>query len=266
MKPQTIVIPGSRHEVSWFNLRFTIYDLRIVQVWVAAGILLTLGNVFNTTACAGEIFLRANQVGYAPRDAKIAVAFSPGEMGRRFSVADAESGKVVFSRSFKTTGGVTWGQFTNHAELDFSSFKKPGRYVLTLGGAKSFPFVISETVHATLPDQLLEFMRQQRCGYNPWLGTNCHQHDGRTAFGPLTNGTPLDTRGGWHDAGDLLKYLITSANATAQMLLAFELGTRNSERGTAPAFTDRCDALGNPGANGISCCAEPNRARPARRR
>jgi hypothetical protein len=49
----------------------------------------------------------------------------------------------------------------------------------------------------------------------------------------------------------LLKYLITSANATAQMLLAFELGTRNSERGTAPAFADRCDALGNPGANGI---------------
>jgi hypothetical protein len=60
MKPQTIVIPGSRHDVSWFHLRFTIYDLRIVQAWVAAGILLTLGNVFNTTACAGEIFLRAN--------------------------------------------------------------------------------------------------------------------------------------------------------------------------------------------------------------
>lgn len=200
---------------------------------------------------ANEIFLRANQVGYTPRDAKIAVAFSHGELARRFSVADASSGEVLFSRKIKSIGGAAWGQFTNHAELDFSSFNKPGRYVLTLGEARSFPFVINETVRATLPDQLLEFMRQQRCGYNPWLGTNCHQHDGRTAFGPLTNGTTLDARGGWHDAGDLLKYLITSANATAQMLLAYELGMGNSERRTIPMFADRRDALGNLGSNGI---------------
>jgi hypothetical protein len=86
-------------------------------------------------------------------------------------------------------------------------------------------------------------MRQQRCGYNPWLATNCHQFDGRTAYGPLTNGSVIDVRGGWHDAGDLLKYLLTSGNATAQMLLAHQL-----RRGPAP---DRVDALGQPGTNGI---------------
>lgn len=69
-------------------------------------------------------------------------------------------------------------------------------------------------------------MQQQRCGFNPWLNTNCHQADGRTAYGPLTNGSPLDARGGWHDAGDLLKYLLTSGNATAQMLLAYQLGLK----------------------------------------
>ena len=229
-----------------------------------------------SAARADEIFLRANQTGYAPRDSKIAVAFSHGEMDKRFSVTDAESGKVLFSRSIKSSGDASWGQFTNHAELNFFSFRKPGRYVLALGRAKSFPFVISETAHAVLLDQLLEFMRQQRCGYNPWLGTNCHQYDGRTAFGPQTNGTPLDARGGWHDAGDLLKYLITSANATAQMLLAYQFNTPSDGRVTrAPQirsearspkseiqlgtrvtrpsemFTDNFDALGNPGANGI---------------
>ncbi len=119
--------------------------------------------------------------------------------------------------------GVTWGQFEHHAELDFSSFKTPGRYVLRLGEGQSLPFTISDAAYRELPDQLLEFMRQQRCGYNPWLDAVCHPFDGRTAYGPLTNGTHLDASGGWHDAADLLKYLLTSGNATAQMLLAYEL-------------------------------------------
>ena len=66
-------------------------------------------------------------------------------------------------------------------------------------------------------------MRQQRCGYNPYLGTFCHQKDGKTVYGPMPDGTVIDATGGWHDAGDQLKYLITASNATARMLLAYEL-------------------------------------------
>src|SRR5207237_5590822 len=120
------------------------------------------------------------------------------------------------------------------------------------------PFTIGEGVCAELPDQLLEFMRQQRCGYNPWLDAVCHPLDGRTAYGPLTNGTYLDSRGGWHDAADLLKYLLTSGNATAQMLLAYELGPkpRFGLHIKGGAFVplqamDQFNALGQPGANGI---------------
>ena len=62
-------------------------------------------------------------------------------------------------------------------------------------------------------------MRQQRCGYNPFVDEACHTFDGRTAYGPLPAGTYLNATGGWHDAGDQLKYLLTTSNATAQMLL-----------------------------------------------
>ena len=109
-------------------------------------------------------------------------------------------------------------------ELDFSAVQAPGRYVLRVDEAKSLPFAIGARAYGELPGQLLEFMREQRCGYNPWLDAVCHPFDGRTAYGPLTNGTYLDARGGWHDAADLLKYLLTSGNATAQMLLAYEMG------------------------------------------
>jgi hypothetical protein len=59
----------------------------------------------------------------------------------------------------------------------------------------------------------------------------------------MTNGTYLDATGGWHDAGDLLKYLLTSGNATAQMLLAYKLEPHG--------FADSVNALGQPGSNGV---------------
>lgn len=200
-------------------------------------------------APADEIFLRANQVGYASHAAKIAVAFSKSTLPEAFTLVDLETQKVRFTGKTKPVPGVTWGSFEHHAELNFTAFNKPGRAVLRVGDATSQPFTIGDDAGTTLPDQLLEFMRQQRCGYNPWLGTNCHQLDGRTAYGPLTNGSPLDARGGWHDAGDLLKYLLTSANATAQMLLAYELAPRITHH--ASRFSDLTDALGNPKSNGL---------------
>jgi hypothetical protein len=131
------------------------------------------------------------------------------------------------------------------AELDFSALRQPGCFRLRLGGTVSLPITIGDAVFQPLPDVLLEFMRQQRCGFNPWLDAHCHPSDGRTAYGPLPAGTAIDVRGGWHDAADLLKYLLTSSNATAQMLLAWEM-----QRG-ATCFGDRFDALGRAGANDL---------------
>ena len=191
-------------------------------------LLLTLPASF-AVVHAEEIFIRASQIGYRPQDVKIAVAFSSSGLPDFFSVVATNSGAEAFLGKTRAVTGVKWGQFENHVELDFTALKAPGRYVLRVGESKSLPFTIGAGAYGELPDELLEFMREQRCGYNPWLGAACHQLDGRTAYGPLTYGTYLDVRGGWHDAADLLKYLLTSGNATAQMLLAVELGRLESE-------------------------------------
>ena len=196
-----------------------------------------------------QLFIRANQLGYEVADAKTAVAFSQAVVPNTFSVVNPDTGKSVFNGAAKLIAGATWGRFTNHYELDFSALNKLGRFCIRIGEATSQPFSIGEDIYAKLPDELLEFMREQRCGYNPWLGTNCHQLDGRTAFGPLPFATPMDATGGWHDAGDLLKYLFTAGNATAQMLLAYQLNSSSKQSPTR--FSDRVDALGNSGANGI---------------
>lgn len=190
---------------------------------------------------SSEAVLRVNQVGYHLNGAKVGIACSKSAVPTMYSVIDAATGAIVFEGKTVTLVGEQWGAFPHHAELDFTSFSRLGSYRLQLGTARSLPFRVGGKVHAELPDQLLEFMRQQRCGENPWLKAKCHTLDGRTAYGPLVAGTHLDATGGWHDAGDLLKYQLTSGNATAQMLLAYVL----SEQEGTKQFADRVDAQGN---------------------
>jgi endoglucanase len=143
----------------------------------------------------------------------------------------------------KRVGG-TWGRFSSFGEVDFSPVRIPGRYRLRAADAtvQSHPFDIGETLFSDAADLMLEFMRAQRCGYNPFLDTVCHRFDGRTADGPRPAGSFLPAHGGWHDAGDTLKYLMTSSNATAQLLLAYRLAPQ--------AWRDRVNALGQAEANG----------------
>lgn len=158
---------------------------------------------------------------------------------------DARSQRTAFSGQSRPVAG-SWGQFEHHNELDFSALQTPGRYFILLDQTQSPQFEIRADVYADIPDQTLEFMRQQRCGYNPWLDAVCHSFDGRTAYGPMPSGTYLNTSGGWHDAGDLLKYLLTSSNATAQLLLAYQL-TPDRER----VFKDQFNSLGQRSPNQV---------------
>jgi endoglucanase len=206
-----------------------------------------MGGLFASRAVADDVYVRVNQLGYRPGDVKVSVVMAHATLPKKFQVVDASTRTTVFE-SETLAVKANWGKFDHHAQLDFSSFNKEGEYFLRAGDAKSSTFRISASIYADLPDQLLEFMRQQRCGYNPWVDAVCHSFDGRTVDGPLPPGSYVDARGGWHDAGDQLKYLLTSSNATAQMLLAYQLGRDAKPPAT---FGDLVNALGQPGPNGI---------------
>ncbi len=215
----------------------------------ANGIAVVIGFVFTASPLHAEVFLRANQVDYRARDPKVAVAFSNSALPDSFSVIDVSSGETVFEGKTVLLTAQRWGRFDHQAELDFTGVTRAGRYLLRLGETRSLPLDIGGQALAGLPDQMLEFLRQQRCGYNPWLRAMCHLLDGRTAYGTQPAGTAIDARGGWHDAADLLKYHLTSGNATAQMLLAHMLSRRPTANGSQ--FADRVDARGDPGSNGV---------------
>lgn len=192
-----------------------------------------------------KVHLRVNQVGYQLDDSKVAIAFSHEPIQGSFSLLEAPSDTVVFSSEIAPSPAPGWGTFAHHCRLDFSRFSTPGRYRLKIdrSGEVSRLFSIGEDAYGDNVEDLLRFMRQQRCGYNPVLDLVCHQRDGRTAFGPLPAGSFVDASGGWHDAGDQLKYLLTGSNATARMLLAYQLDPTK--------FDDRSDRLGRPLPNQI---------------
>jgi endoglucanase len=185
--------------------------------------------------------LRVNLAGYHPDDHKIAVVFADRPLKGSFTVTRATSGKPSLTARIPAAGIGAWGHFPHHYALDFTGVREPGAYLLEAAGAKA-RITIGSTVRNDWPGHLLEYLRQQRCGYNPFLDTVCHPFDGRTAYGPLPAGTYVDARGGWHDAGDQLKYLITASNATAQLLMAWNLRPEALR-------DDRVDALGRPFPN-----------------
>ena len=189
-----------------------------------------------------EVFIRASQLGYLPADPKIATMFGSGPLPPAVEVI-ADDGRSVLRVDVTPRDG-SWGRFNSFGDVDFSAVRTPGRYRLRLVRSEltSHSFTIGAGVFADAADRMLEFMRSQRCGYNPFLDTVCHRFDGRTAGGPRPPGSFLPAHGGWHDAGDTLKYLITSSNATAQLLLAYRLAPS--------AWKDRVNALGQTGPNG----------------
>jgi endoglucanase len=219
-----------------------IFVKTLIYTFVALPILM-VGEV-----TADDLYLRASQLGYKPGDVKVAVAMGRGALPAKFQVVDASTKKTAFEGEVRANG-EKWGTFNHNAQLDFSQLNEAGVYFVRVGDTKSSTFPISPSVYANLPDQLLEFMQQQRCGYNPWVDAVCHSFDGRTIDGPLPAGSYVDARGGWHDAGDQLKYLLTSSNATAQMLLAYQLGKAAKPQAV---FGDRVNALGQTLPNGIA--------------
>lgn len=199
-------------------------------------------------AFAGS-WIRVNQIGYLPEATKVAV-FMSDETAQinGFELVDAFTGEVAFRSSAVRPTGVL-GRMKTTCRLDFSGLKTSGAYyikVLSSGGeTRSETFPVGAGVYDGAADFVLNYMRQQRCGWNPFFKDSCHRKDGVIVGhpDPRKDSTFLDVTGGWHDASDCLQYTTTSANAIYQMMFAYQ---SNPE-----AFSDNHLADGTPGRNGI---------------
>jgi endoglucanase len=197
------------------------------------------------TSCNDEQnqWIRINQLGYRPNDTKVAVfvSYKPAII-KSFRLVDVSTGKTVIEKAVTSNSG-SLDPFRSCYRLDFTEIKKEGLYRIQTSNTVSHDFTISNEIYDGTADFLLNYMRQQRCGYNPYIKDSCHTQDGFIIYGQSSDYSHINVSGGWHDAADYLKYVATSANATYQMLFSY------SEN--PGSFSDNHLANGLPGHDGI---------------
>ena len=189
-------------------------------------------------------WIRINQLGYRTDDIKVAVFISQQKVKlTSFRLVDVNSGNVVLVKN-ETGISEPLEPFKSCYRLSFSEFTAEGIYRIEAGDAASPDFRIGDNIYDGTADFLLNYMRQQRCGFNPFLNDSCHMHDGYIIYGGLSDSAHIDVTGGWHDAADYLQYVATSANAVYQMLFAFSANPSS--------FGDSYLANGLPGKDSVA--------------
>ncbi len=183
--------------------------------------LLTL--LFESDLFSNELFIRLNQLGFTPSDLKTGIVFSNSNlMEYTFSVLDNNDNEVYKGELLQSS--VKLSGFNFAYSIDFSALKEEGEFVIEIDREKSYPFSIGKNLYNAVVDSLLQFFKVQRCGYtNPLLHQTCHPYDVTALIedGKLIYKT-IDATGGWHDAGDYIKFLNTTAYATYVMIFAYD--------------------------------------------
>ena len=170
-----------------------------------------------------------NQVGYFPHWQKKALVLNAPESHKAPQLVDNETQQTVATLPVIP---ATFDPETkdNIGTIDFSSIHQTGTYYLQQGELKSVPFTIGKDIYQQPLVTLLRSYYLQRCGIaisDPVTGITRgedHLEDAAIAHNDEfhSQGTILETSGGWHDAGDYGKYVTTMTVTIARLLNLYE--------------------------------------------
>ncbi|MGZ3681248.1 MAG: glycoside hydrolase family 9 protein [Ktedonobacterales bacterium] len=198
-------------------------------------LVVTLLATHSTTHAAGGAYVRVNQVGYATTATKRAYLLASAvETGATFSLQNA-SGATVFSAPIGTNLGSWSSAYPDVYALDFDSVSAAGTYTISVSGplaaaSPSFKIDTAANVYAGAMANALSFFQNERDGANyipsalrtapghlndssamTYLTPSYNAGSGRFS-GDLTSlGIRINASGGWWDAGDYLKFVMTTS-------------------------------------------------------
>lgn len=162
-----------------------------------------------------------NHLGFLPGGKKTFIYRTGGDSGPAECVLrDIGSPPKAFSETYPLKR--VSGDLGDCLVADFSTLTREAMYQITVDGERSVPFFVRPDVwRRTLP-KAVSYHAAQRCGVAvPNVHPVCHLDDARRR----DNGEYIDMTGGWHDAGDLRKWMTaTMTNAFGLLYLARHLG------------------------------------------
>ena len=198
--------------------------------------------LFLSAQAQADVEIRVNLQGYQSEMPKVARILSHKSLKKPTLVLKTKQGAVVTEYKAKREK-TAWHPFSHYYTVDFSVLQEQGTYYLELKGSETKSHSFKIGTYPNWQEDVVDFIRTQRCGFNPHTKKFCHQKDGLSFFGLQADSTRIDATGGWHDAGDQLKYLITSSNTAARLLMAFQMQPEK--------FKDVVNARGLEGSNGL---------------
>lgn len=165
-----------------------------------------------------------NQAGYRTNDAK--TVFVKTENNKEdYYIVNAETGKIVWQGKLSDTADDPASK-TKVARGDFSAFNQPGSYYIYTTAGASYTFKIADDVYSDLYKDVVLMLYRQRCGVatdkaiagEDFAHEACHTSEAKI-FG---TDKKKDVSGGWHDAGDYGRYVVSGAKTIADLFAAYE--------------------------------------------
>ena len=198
-------------------------------------IIATLLTTHGVTHAATGAFVRVNQVGYATTATKRAYLLAPGvETSATFSVQNS-SGATVFSGPIGANLGSWSSSYPDVYALDFDSISAAGSYTISVSGpftgsSPSFKIDTAANVYAGAMANALSFYQNERDGANyipsalrtaaahlndssamTYLTPSYNAGSGRFSGDLSSLGIRINASGGWWDAGDYVKFVMTTS-------------------------------------------------------
>ncbi len=160
--------------------------------------------------------LYVNHLGFTPEDPEKRAIIYSEEFIKDFAVVDFnEMGYNEISPNQQANQYAFKGKLQSYDSedghyyiADFSALRKTGIYLVTIDNRyNSVPFQIREDVYTRTMRKAFDYIHIQRCGTSvEGYHESCHLDDAIRR----DNSEYLDTTGGWHDAGDLRKWMAHS--------------------------------------------------------
>lgn len=162
-----------------------------------------------------------NQIGYRTNSLKTAV-FDGASEERTFDVVNADTGAVVYTGELSAESNCAFSGETNRTG-DFSAVTIPGSYYITCGNLEqSYTFQIADDVYHSALDDSVRMLYLQCCGSVVEDDTFGHKACHNTLATIYGTDEKIDVSGGWHDAGDYGRYVVTGAKTVADLLYAYQ--------------------------------------------
>ncbi len=184
---------------------------------------------------SAQTYLRYNQAGYRPDRPKSLVIISCDDLSGQSWTLYEDSVEILSGKINESIAGR--GDHTSHPYnhvVDFSSLDRAGDYTFRTGN-NAASIRIDPHPYAVLITDALRHLRTARSGTETALNhalshagdsaATVYEIAGDAESGRWAQSDPkvtLDCKGGWYDAGDFIKFTLTTANTVYYLLQAWE--------------------------------------------